>query len=168
MNLTIRKAVVSDAGVIADLNSRLAEETEQMHLDRNLVRKGAEALTRDPSKGFYLVAEDAGRVIGQLMITCEWSDWRNGTFWWIQSVYVRREYRGRGVYTGLHRQVEKMARERGDIRGLRLYVEKNNETAQRSYRRLGMSETNYQMYAIDFVLGRGKPASRETRPRGKR
>jgi ribosomal protein S18 acetylase RimI-like enzyme len=96
------------------------------------------------------------------MITCEWSDWRNGTFWWIQSVYVRREYRGRGVYTGLHRQVEKMARERGDIRGLRLYVEKNNETAQRSYRRLGMSETNYQMYAIDFVLGRGKPASRET------
>ena len=118
-----------DAGVIADLNSRLAVETEQMNLDRNLARKGAEALTRDPSKGFYLVAEDEGRVIGQLMITREWSDWRNGTFWWIQSVYVRREYRGRGVYTGLHREVEKMARERGDIRGIRLYVEKDNETA---------------------------------------
>ncbi|MEZ5392586.1 MAG: GNAT family N-acetyltransferase [Bryobacterales bacterium] len=111
-------------------------------------------MVADPAKGFYLVAEEEGAVVGQLLITYEWSDWRNGVFWWVQSVYVRPESRGRGVYSTLYEDAVRRAREAGDVCGLRLYVERENRRAQRTYQKLGMRPTVYEMYETDFVLSR--------------
>jgi GNAT superfamily N-acetyltransferase len=102
----------------------------------------------------YFVAEVDGTVVGQLMVTYEWSDWRNGNFWWIQSVYVEREYRGKGVFKSLYDHVLSLARRQKDSCGLRLYVEKHNRRARKIYEDLGMKETDYLLYEIDFVLKR--------------
>jgi GNAT superfamily N-acetyltransferase len=101
-------------------------------------------------EGTYFVAEHNGAVIGQLLITYEWSDWRNGNFWWIQSVYVAQEFRENGVFRGLFSHVEKLARSRRDVCGLRLYVEKNNRRAHQAYARLGMKHTHYEIYETCF------------------
>lgn len=156
--MNIRLATLRDARVIVDFNIKLARETENIRLNPGVVGRGVRALLRDPSKGFYLLA-DAGTaarpdVIGQLMITREWSDWRNGDIWWFQSVYVKRASRGRGVFASLYRQVNKLARERKNVRGLRLYVEKENVRAIRTYTRLGMKEAYYRIFELYF--GRGK------------
>ena len=154
MSVTIRRASTSDAQVIARHNAAMAREIEQLDLDQQRLLPAVSAVLEDETKGFYLVAEADGRVVGQLMITYEWSDWRNGVFWWIQSVYVDPACRGRGVYTRLHTAIVEQAKAAGDVCGIRLYVDENNENAQRSYRRLGMSRTAYDMYEVDFVLER--------------
>ena len=145
-DITVRDATRADVDTLARFNQCLAEETEDKTLDAETVRRGVEAVFDDPDRGFYLVAEREGRIAGSLMVTSEWSDWRNGAFWWIQSVYVRPEARRTGVYTALHRDVRRRAREKKEVCGLRLYVERGNESARETYERLGMTETSYRLY----------------------
>jgi GNAT superfamily N-acetyltransferase len=152
MNFSIRQATPNDAAIIARFNALMAVETESKTLDAELLQKGVEALLADPSKGLYFLAESEGRVVGQTMITYEWSDWRNGTFWWIQSVYVAKEARGTGVFKALFEYIHSLATSRPDICGLRLYVEENNTRARQTYERLGMKHSHYRMYEMDFVL----------------
>ena len=128
----------------------MALETEGMTLDEVVVRPGVDAVLADATRGFYLVAEIEGRSAGQLMVTFEWSDWRNGLWWWIQSVYVRSEYRRRGVYSALHQHVSEAAQAAGGVCGLRLYVEQENTTARRVYESLDMHPTRYHMYEVEF------------------
>ena len=144
--MTVRAAELTDVEFLVDGNARMALETESLELDRARLRAGVEAVFADAGRGFYLIAEVEGERAGQMMITYEWSDWRNGVFWWIQSVYTVPELRGRGAFKALYASVEAMARERGGVCGLRLYVEAHNETAQATYRRCGMSETVYRMF----------------------
>jgi len=148
--MKIRKARLADAAVIADFNTRLAWETEKLKLGPQTIRRGVEAVLKDATKGTYFVAEHEVGVVGQLLITYEWSDWRNGNFWWIQSVYVAAEHRKAGVFRKLFAQVQKLALTRRDVCGLRLYVEKNNDRAQHSYARLGMAKTHYEIFETDL------------------
>ena len=128
----------------------MALETERLALDEAVVRPGVAAVLDDDSLGFYLVAEVEGQPAGQLMVTFEWSDWRNGLWWWIQSVYVRPEFRRRGVYSALHRRVAEEARAADGICGIRLYVEQDNTTAQQVYKSLEMYPTRYHIYEVEF------------------
>jgi GNAT superfamily N-acetyltransferase len=132
----------------------MAVETEQLQLPPPTVRAGVAAVLGDANKGLYFLAENAGRVMGQLMITYEWSDWRNGNLWWLQSVYVRPEDRGRGVFRALFAHLTELARARRDVAGLRLYMHAQNETARRTYERLGMKRAGYEVFEMDFVLQR--------------
>ena len=150
--LTIRTGVQADAPVIADFNALMALETEGRQLDASTLLRGVEAVLGDPSKGMYYVAEIGGNIAGQLMITYEWSDWRNGTFWWIQSVYVKKEYRNQGVFRSLYRHVEDLARQHGTVCGLRLYVDARNDRAKEAYRSLGLRQASYEVFEVDFVL----------------
>lgn len=152
MSITIRPASESDAAAISEFNTLMAKETENKSLPAERIARGVEAILDDSSKGVYFVAEEAAQVIGQLLITYEWSDWRNGNFWWIQSVYVRQDYRGKGVFKLLYDHVMKLARARKDVCGLRLYVEKHNERARKTYAKLGMKKTDYELFEIDFVM----------------
>jgi GNAT superfamily N-acetyltransferase len=152
MNISIRQATPTDAAIVARFNALMAIETESKTLDAALLQRGVEALLADPSKGIYFLAESEGVVVGQTMITYEWSDWRNGTFWWIQSVYVTQEGRGNGVFRSLYEHIHSLARSRTDVCGLRLYVEENNTRARQTYERLGMRQSHYRMYEMDFVL----------------
>jgi GNAT superfamily N-acetyltransferase len=148
--MQIRDAQPADARVIAGFNLRMAMETEGRPLDPDLINPGVEALLADATKGRYWVAEMRGQVVGQLMVTYEWSDWRNGVFWWIQSVYVRHDCRRKGVFSALHRHVEAIARSTPDVCGLRLYVKRANRRAQKTYLALGMTAPGYQVMEIDF------------------
>ncbi len=130
---------------------RLAYESEGLALDAVACRKGVEAVLGEPSRGFYLVAETSELVIGQILVTPEWSDWRNAFFWWLQSVYVLREFRGRGVFRSLYQHVAGMAREQGGVRGLRLYVHRENEAAEAVYLRLGMRRLDYVLMERDLT-----------------
>ena len=141
--IDIRRATPDDFAFIVESNIAMALETEGLALDVG-------AVLANDSLGFYLVAETDGNPAGQLMVTYEWSDWRNGLWWWIQSVYVRPEYRRRGVYTALHRHVAEAAQAAGGVCGIRLYVEQDNTTAQQVYESLDMYRTRYQMYEIEF------------------
>jgi GNAT superfamily N-acetyltransferase len=144
--MKIRTAVPGDAAVISDFNIKLALESERLELDPQTVAAGVAALIADRSKGIYFVAEAAaGEIAGQLLITYEWSDWRNANIWWIQSVYVKPEFRGGGVFQALFRHVEKIARESGEVWSLRLYMEKHNERARRAYQKLGMKDMAYEV-----------------------
>jgi GNAT superfamily N-acetyltransferase len=150
MNIITRRAAASDAGTIADFNALMAKETENLELDRERLLQGTDALIADSSKGVYYLAEVNGKVVGQLMITYEWSDWRNATFWWIQSVYVLPDYRKQGIFRTLYQSVESLARTRGDVCGLRLYVDQSNKRAQQTYEALGMQRSHYQMMDVDI------------------
>jgi ribosomal protein S18 acetylase RimI-like enzyme len=150
----IRRATAADAPTLARYNEAMAWETEHLRLDPARVLAGTQSALADPAKGFYLVAEQEGDIVGQLMITYEWSDWRNGVFWWIQSVYVAPAHRGAGVFRALYREVESMAQRQPGVCGLRLYVESDNERAQAAYHRLGMRTTSYRLLEVDFVLSR--------------
>ena len=141
-----RVAVAADAATLAGFNRAMALETESRVLEADRLLPGVEAVLRDPRHGFFVVAETGREVVGALLITYEWSDWRNGRFWWIQSVYVRPEHRRRGVYRRLHEFVRDRARADGNVVGFRLYVERDNIDAQRTYASLGMGETPYRMY----------------------
>jgi ribosomal protein S18 acetylase RimI-like enzyme len=144
--LTIRRAEPRDADAIAGFNRAMAMETEGKALIPELVGAGVRRLLADASLGFYLVAEHEGSVVACLMVTNEWSDWRNGLFWWIQSVYVNAAWRRRGVYRRMYDRIREMAQADPGICGFRLYVEKENTVAQRTYSQLGMAATDYLMY----------------------
>lgn len=141
--LTIRRATVQDAPIIVEFNRRLALETEDLELETSVLWEGVVAGLTDPSKGFYTLAERNREIIAQTLITFEWSDWRNGWFWWIQSVYVREDARRSGVFRSLYRHLENLATEDPTIIGLRLYWERDNQRAKNTYQSLGMTETTY-------------------------
>ncbi len=149
--MKIRKARVGDAPVIAEFNARMAWETEHRRLNSFRVNRGVALLLKDSSKGIYFVAEVGGRIVGQLLITYEWSDWRKGTFWWIQSVYVAPEHRQRGVFRALFKHVHQLARSRRNVCGLRLYMHARNRRARHAYERLGMKHSGYEVFEDDFV-----------------
>ena len=150
MEIRIREGALSDAQVIADFNVQLAEESEGLRLDEALVQAGVAAVLKDPAKGLYYIAEVEGEVVGQLMITYEWSDWRNGNIWWIQSVFVKPEFRRAGVFRSLFNHVRTLAQRREDVCTLRLYVHSENARARQSYERLGMSRTHYEIFELDM------------------
>ncbi|QQS32235.1 MAG: GNAT family N-acetyltransferase [Acidobacteriota bacterium] len=144
--MKVRLAEKTDARHFVDFNCAMAMETENKQLDRDTVTRAVEDVFDDPQKGFYIVAEDGDEVLGGLMITYEWSDWRGGWWWWIQSVFIVPEARGRKIYTQLYDFVKERARESGDVYGIRLYVDLDNENAQRVYEKLGMERSHYYMY----------------------
>ncbi len=143
--ITIRRAEVQDAPAFVRFNEAMAWETEQLKLDPAKLLEGVEGLFARPQYGFYVVADLGGEIAGGLMITYEWSDWRNQVFWWIQSVYVKPEFRGKGVYRSLYEGVKAMAKS-SDCCGFRLYVETTNEAAQAVYKKLGMDQSHYLMF----------------------
>jgi GNAT superfamily N-acetyltransferase len=162
MALKIREAVPADAPVITAFNLRLAEESEGLRLQPATVQAGVAAELSDPSKGVYYVAELDGAVVGQLMITYEWSDWRNGTIWWIQSVFVQPESRRAGVFRALFDHVRNLAQRRRDICTIRLYVHSENARARQSYERLGMNRTPYEVFELELRQGT-EPACKPAR-----
>ena len=141
-----RIAVAEDAATLAGFNRAMALETESKSLPMETLLPGVEAVLRDRDHGFYVVADAGSEIAGSLLVTFEWSDWRNGRLWWIQSVYVRPDYRRRGIYRTLHGFVRERARAAGDVVGIRLYVERENVAAQRTYAALGMAATPYRVY----------------------
>jgi ribosomal protein S18 acetylase RimI-like enzyme len=143
MPLRIRRATLADATIIIEFNRRLAQESEGKTLDPALLTAGVAAGLADSGKALYFVAEEGDAVVGQMMITTEWSDWRNGWMWWIQSVYVRSDARRRGVFRALFEHVHQLAQADPQVIGLRLYVERDNHGAQQTYLRLGMETTSY-------------------------
>jgi GNAT superfamily N-acetyltransferase len=145
MPLAIRRAGPADTAVVAEFNRLLASETEGKTLDRTVLSRGVARLLADAARGFYLVAEADGQVVGQVMATFEWSDWRDGWFWWVQSVYVRDGYRRQGVFRALFAEMVRRAREAGDVIGLRLYVENQNTRAQATYEDLGLRDAGYSV-----------------------
>ena len=150
MSIQIRPATESDVAVLAEFNQAMAWETEHKRLVSETITGGVRSFLARPDYGFYLVAEIESRVAGCLMVTFEWSDWRNGLFWWIQSVYVHPDFRQQGVFKTLYRTVETQAREAPGVCGLRLYVEQDNATAQETYRAMGMGETAYRIFETEF------------------
>lgn len=144
--MEIRLATGNDISALVEFNQAMALETESKTLDGSILTAGVSAVLVDEQKGRYLVVEDSGAVVAGLLITREWSDWRNAWFWWIQSVYVMPSYRGTGLYRRMYQFVKALAAEEGNICGFRLYVEKENENARKVYEKLGMEETYYLMY----------------------
>ncbi|MXW51110.1 MAG: GNAT family N-acetyltransferase [Gammaproteobacteria bacterium] len=150
MRIEIRRAVADDIDRIVEFNLAMARESEDKGLDIETLRAGVAAVLAEPANGFYLMAEADGRPAGSLMVTTEWSDWRNGRFWWIQSVFVAPEHRRLGIYSRLHDSVRRAAQADGQCCGLRLYVERNNIGAQATYARLGMAPTHYDLFEEEF------------------
>jgi len=144
--LIVRNAEPGDADALVEFNLAMALETEDKQLDRAVLSAGVAAIFEKPQRGFYLVAESNGRAVGCLMITFEWSDWRNGEWWWLQSVYVHPEHRRGGVFAKLYAEVERRARGTRGVIGVRLYVELENLKAQQVYQSLSMERTHYAMY----------------------
>jgi ribosomal protein S18 acetylase RimI-like enzyme len=150
--LTIRRAEPRDVAFLVEANRAMALETEDKVLQPEVLERGVRALFERPALGFYLVAEPAVAAAGpvaSLLITTEWSDWRAGVFWWIQSVWVRPDWRRRGVYRRMDARVRELGAEQGDVCGFRLYVERENAAAQRTYEALGMVRTRYLMYEAE-------------------
>src|SRR5262245_16352764 len=145
MPIDIRPANPNDWPIIVEFNCLLAEESEGKKLDRSHVEPGVRALLADARKGRYLLASVEGRVVGQLMHTFEWSDWRNGDIWWLQSVYIHPDYRSQGVFRRLFNHVAERARADANVVGLRLYVEDHNERAHAVYERLGLEPAGYRV-----------------------
>jgi len=145
-DFSIRAASPDDLQDLLDFNLAMARETEHKQLDPDTLKQGLQRLLSAPELGFYLVAECDRQVVACLMITSEWSDWRNGLFWWIQSVYVRQAYRRRGAFSALFESIRQRALRRSDVCGLRLYVERDNQGAQLCYRNAGMTETAYRLF----------------------
>ena len=156
----IRAAEPADADLLAQWAQAMALETEHRQLDTDTVRAGVAAAIADPAKARYFVAmEDAvlaggetiGMAVGTLMVTCEWSDWRNGDWWWIQSVYVTAQHRRQGIFAAMYRHVQQLAQETPGVIGLRLYVERDNAVAQRTYAALGMHDAGYAIQEQAFT-----------------
>jgi GNAT superfamily N-acetyltransferase len=150
--ICVRRATSGDLNTLVEFNAAMALETEGKTLDLARLRDGVVAVLEQNALGFYLVAELSGQVVGQLLVTTEWSDWRNGIFWWIQSVYVEAGHRRLGVYSTLHAHVQAEARSQNNVCGLRLYVDRDNRVARQVYDNLGMQDTHYDMLEVDFVL----------------
>jgi ribosomal protein S18 acetylase RimI-like enzyme len=149
-DIVITTATLDDVDTIVDFNRRMAHETEHIDLPLGVVRRGVRGAFDQPARARYFIARRDGAPVGQMMITTEWSDWRNGDFWWIQSVYVPPEARRQGVYRALHQHVQLAARATPGVCGLRLYVETSNATAQSVYRAMGMDERSYRMFEVDW------------------
>ncbi len=154
----VRPATLEDIETLTEFSVAMALETEQRTLDRPRLRRGTQAVIDQPERGQYFVTDlrqktQADTVtVGQLLITYEWSDWRNARFWWIQSVYVHPAWRRKGVYHRMHRTIIDLAQSRGDVCGVRLYVEESNTVAKQVYGRVGLARSTYEMYESDFVL----------------
>jgi len=146
MDFSMRIGIPADRDVLAGFNRAMAQETENRALEPAVVEKGVAFLLENPIYGFYLLCESGPEVLGTAMVTTEWSDWRDGFFWWIQSVYVKPDSRRKGVYRALYDEVRRLARTRSDVLGFRLYVEKDNHIARTVYTTLGMEETSYRLY----------------------
>ena len=145
-SIRIRPASAGDAAALIQFNAAMALQTERKVLLPEVIGKGVHHLLSHPALGFYVIAECGGEVAGSLMVTNEWSDWRNGNFWWIQSVYVRPEFRRRGVYRQLYKHLQARAAEDRSICGFRLYVERDNVRAQETYRNTGMRDAGYMVF----------------------
>jgi RimJ/RimL family protein N-acetyltransferase len=150
MTTIVRLARPADAERIAEFNRCLAEESESKRLAAEVVLAGVRALFAHPQHGRYYVAERGGEIVGQLLVTFEWSDWRNGLFWWIQSVYVAPSDRRSGVFSTIYKHVARLAQQDPSVCGLRLYVEDENVRAQRAYAALGMSHAGYRVMETEF------------------
>lgn len=144
--MKIRRAESADAASLVDFNQKMALETEGKILDQAVLSPGVRSVFSDPNKGFYVVAEEEGSIVGGLLVTFEWSDWRNKWFWWIQSVYIIPEARSKGIYSQLYEFVKAEAARKADVCGFRLYVERENTHAQKVYEKLGMKNSVYFMY----------------------
>lgn len=144
--MLIREATTKDIPHLLDFQLKMALETENLTLEISSLTMGVSRLFKDSTKGRYYVAEENGEVLGCLMTTYEWSDWRNGTVLWIQSVYVAREHRGKGVYKRMYEHIKQLVQEDPDLRGIRLYVDKHNHSAKETYTALQMNGEHYQMY----------------------
>ncbi len=144
--MIIRQALSQDTAELVELNINIARETEAVELIPEVIGAGVKTLIENPKMGFYLVVELDNRIQASLMVTNEWSDWRNGMFWWIQSVYVQPNYRRQGLYRELYERVKELAEQDPSVCGFRLYVERENTRAQKTYQSLGMRETVYKMY----------------------
>ncbi len=149
MDIRIREAAPADGPAVAEFNMLLARESEGLHLDAASVRAGVKAVLTDRAKGIYFLAEADGAVVGQTKITYEWSDWRNGNIWWIQSVYVKPEFRRAGVFRALFNHVRALAKARTEVCTIRLYVHGDNTRACQSYQRLGMARTRYEVFELE-------------------
>ncbi len=154
MTLTIRRAAAGDLDVIAQFNAALAWESEGKALDDAVLRRGVRAVLADPHKGFYTLAERGGEVVGQVLVTFEWSDWRDGWYWWVQSVYVREDARRGGVFRALFEHLRAQAVADPAVIGLRLYVERDNRRAQETYRALGMTDEPYFLMGLYPLPGK--------------
>jgi GNAT superfamily N-acetyltransferase len=156
--IRVRQAGHADVNTLVGFSAAMAEETEGRCLDQERLRDGTHALLNAPERGFFIVAEipdgDRPRIVGQLMVTFEWSDWRNGVFWWVQSVYVEPATRRQGVYRTLHAAIVEKATANQQVCGIRLYVERNNHEAQTVYQRVGLAPSGYTVYEQDFVLSK--------------
>jgi ribosomal protein S18 acetylase RimI-like enzyme len=155
-SLRVRPAYPREIPALVEFNLALAQETEGRELEAPRVRAGVEAVFADPGRGLYHVALRGDDVLGALLVTREWSDWRNRAFWWIQSVYVVPAARRQGVFRKLYEHVLERARNDPEVCGLRLYVDHENERAQAVYRQLGMHAARYRFFELDFVLDPGK------------
>ena len=144
--IEIRKGKLSDSENIVELQLRMAQETEGLQLDRNVVSKGVRGVFEEPARGTYWIAEEKGKVMGVLLAIPEWSDWRNATVLWIHSLYVIPEARGQGVFKKLYLNLEKQVKQSPELAGLRLYVDKQNKSAQKVYEKLGMDKHHYELY----------------------
>ena len=159
-HLNVRLARPEDAATIASFSAAMALETEGRRLDPDRLHAGTVTLLKSPDRGFFMVAElkqaDGRQLLGQLMITYEWSDWRNGAFWWIQSVYVDPAWRRQSVFRRMHETVMAIAKTSPNVCGVRLYVEESNGAAQAVYRKVGLTPSSYAIFETDFVLARQK------------
>jgi GNAT superfamily N-acetyltransferase len=144
--IAYREATPKDVSVIVDFQLAMALETEDLELDREVCTRGVYAVFDNPSRGRYFLSHNDATVIASLLITYEWSDWRNGNVWWIQSVYVRPLFRGRRVYAGLYEHVQRLVEADDSVRGIRLYVDRRNIGAQKAYTNLGMNGEHYQVF----------------------
>jgi len=144
--ISIQKAEVQHIDILIDFQQRLAHESEGVRLDGSTLRKGMEAMFADPGKGLYYIASDGAEVVGCHMITYEWSDWRNGMVWWLQSVYVKESHRKKGIFKMMYDNVISMIRKDPNLIGLRLYVDKSNERAMKVYGAMGMDGSHYTVY----------------------
>jgi ribosomal protein S18 acetylase RimI-like enzyme len=158
-SLIVRKARLDDADAITLFSAAMALETEGRTLDQGRLRRGTLALLSASSHGFFMVAEltreASPQLVGQLMITYEWSDWRDGVFWWMQSVYVDPAWRRRGIFRRMHDAIMGIAKADPTVCGVRLYVEGENDIAKYVYSRVGMTRSTYQVFESDFILSRG-------------
>ena len=144
--MLIRKAKAQDITALVQFNQAMAQETEDLALDEAILTRGVGTLLESPQKGFYLVAEITGEIVGSLMVTFEWSDWRAKDYYWIQSVYIRPQNRRQGIYGKLYNEVKQLAETNGGAASFRLYVEQENLAAQQTYQALGMKQSYYLMF----------------------
>ena len=148
--MKITQPGIEDINSLVDFNIKMAKETENKILNKKIVTKGVSEVLNDTTLGYYVIAKNKNTILGSLMITYEWSDWRNGMFWWIQSVYVEKEYRQQGVYKKMYSYIKDKALKDNSCTGIRLYVEQENKIAQSVYKKLEMKETHYKLFEIDF------------------